>query len=182
MVKDVVIREFADQLPYWAPFLERSKENALPIDVDTIYMTMCMCRIDLWVFRENEGMALQWSRRSILAIKRCVNGVRKVRRVVFYFCGLCRTTRFGQHRGSTGDIVKAIKRNLRRPDGFAVGENEEDNWIAVERDVVLDGKDNERIDLEDVVRYEVAFPDEDIKVDVEFWDSWTSCKRGCVLH
>jgi hypothetical protein len=168
-------------------------KNVLGVEVDTVYLTLCLCRISLDGVREWEGglssdgeleMNTHWAHVFCSAIKQCVFGVTDVNRVVVYFCGLQNTVRFGSARAS--EIVEGVKGKLRFVDKGSRGNNIWNNmpWYAEREDVPLEKFEHRKEG--EVTRYRLTFTETkytpEKTVIVEFYDSITECGKGCALE
>jgi hypothetical protein len=210
-IRDVLIREYVDTLGEWRvqpewdaawsnglPALYKSDaEKPLELHVDTIYLTLCLCRGSLWGLADGRspawnntfGMDMQWANSLCAAIRRCVEGVRSVKRVVVVVCGLRGGK--GYTEESAKGVVDGLKGKLKHLErGLVPMENESRWWVTerleyVDKDAHVDGRKREE---GEVTKWRVTFKTwrklgelEENSVEVEFYDSWTECRKNCAL-
>jgi hypothetical protein len=213
-IRDVLIREYIDVLsewhvqPAWDVAWREDRmmspdwvgaEKPLELHVECIYLTLCLCRGSLWglaegrqstsAWHDQRGFDMQWANALCAALRRCVEGVRSVQKVVVVVCGLKGVKWFTER--SAKEVVDGLKGKLKHVErGLVAPEDESRFWVTerleyVDEDAEVDERKREE---GEVTRWRVTFKTwgklgelEEKSVEVEFYDSWTECGKSCAL-
>jgi hypothetical protein len=189
-LRDVVVRDFLDavvQNPEAGPAAFR---RTLNVEVETVYLTLCLCRMSLDGLRPAQGWWLpemeretniHWANVFCSAVKRCAYGVMGVNTVVVYFCGLQNTARFGPSNAVPKEIAAIVKRKLRYVEKGS--DSHLMPWYSVLEEIPLENCEGRAAG--EMTRYRLTFTKTENtperSVSVEFYDSFTECGKGCIL-